>query len=490
MKSAFQKAGVINVAVFWKKNRKNDTVIDNGLQEKQLIDDIPEQVSLNASQEVMGVTTVSEEGMLPSEEFRSQRKIDSKRNASRVFSLFLAEAILLIAGFAGFSHFDLQNRSLREMGNRLTGQIALRTGTYTGETDFGWFDGNGEFAFKTGSLYTGLWDENHIEGEGILKSPSEGEYDGEFKDGKKDGEGTFTWSDGSVYEGQWKNDQMSGKGVYTGTGTLVFDGTFKDNAFETGHCTFDNSTGTYDVTYRDGKIQNAIIQFNDGATYDGTVSETALEGTGVFTFPDGDKYEGSFADNKRSGSGTYTWTSGDVYVGEWASDNISGKGVYTFASGNKLEGTFKNNVLTDGTYTASNDFGTYTFKFSGGKATHATISLKDGTRYEGGMKDDQLTGTAQITYGNGDSYSGGVIDGQKSGSGVYKWKNGASYDGSWSSDKMDGRGTYTYPSGQTGYKLTGSFSNGVPNGSCTYYVTATESYQTEWENGRCVKVSE
>lgn len=478
------------MAIFGKKKRTEGLQAEE-IQEQQLIDTISEQVSAQVMpQEIMGETTVVEEGMLPSEEYSKQRKVERSRSIPRIISLFLAEAVLLVAGFAGFSHFDLQNRAIREMGNRLTGEISLRTGTYTGETDFGWFDGTGEFAFKTGSLYTGLWEDNQIEGEGILKSPTEGEYDGEFKNGLKNGTGTFTWSDGSVYEGEWKNDQMSGQGVYKGAGKLVFDGTFKDNAFQTGHCTFENATGSYDVTYRDGKIQNAKIQFSDGATYDGTCGETALEGNGVFNFPDGDKYEGSFSDNKRNGSGTYTWTSGDEYVGEWASDNISGNGIYTFANGNKLEGTFKDNVLTDGTYTASNDFGTYTFKFSAGKATNATITLKDGTRYEGGMKDDKLTGTAQITYGNGDSYSGGVIDGQKSGSGVYTWKNGASYDGAWSGDTMDGRGTYTYPSGQAGFKLTGSFSKGVPNGKCTYYVSATESYETDWENGKCVKVSE
>ena len=440
---------------------------------------------------MMGETTLIEEGMLPSEEYRTQRSKDRARSISRVFSLFLVEAILLAVGFVGISHFDLQHRTFREFENRLTDQIALKMGTYSGETDFGWFDGTGEFAFKTGAFYEGSWDDNQIVGEGVLKSPSEGEYEGEFKNGQKNGKGIFTWTDGSVYEGQWKNDRMTGQGVYKGVGNLVFTGTFKDNAFETGHCTFDNVTGEYDITYRDGRIQKARIKFSDGSLYDGTCEETALEGTGIYTYSDGDKYDGSFAKNKKSGLGTYTWTNGDVYIGEWADDSITGKGTYAFANGNKLEGTFKNSSLIDGTYTASNDFGTYSFIFSNGEASSAVISLKDGTRYEGGMKDDELSGRAQITYGNGDSYSGSVVNGLKSGSGVYTWSNGASYDGSWSNDTMDGKGTYTYPSsGLTGYKLTGSFSNGVPDGICTYYASASESYETEWKNGKCVKVSE
>ena len=440
--------------------------------------------------ELMGETTVTEKGMMPSEEYRMQRKKDRTHSFFRVFSLFLVEAAILAVGFVGISHFDLQHRTFREVENRLTDQIALKTGTYSGETDFGWFDGTGEFSFKTGSFYEGSWDDNQIVGEGVLKSPSEGEYNGEFKNGKKNGMGTFTWADGSIYEGMWKNDQMSGKGVYKGAGTLAFTGTFKKSAFETGRCTFENTTGVYDITYRDGKIQKAKIQFKDGSSYDGTCLETALEGTGKYTYSDGDKYEGSFDDNKRSGSGTYTWVNGDVYAGEWTDDSITGKGVYTFKNGNKLEGIFEDNILTDGTYTASNDFGTYSFVFSDGEAISAVIALKDGTRYEGEMKNDQLTGKAQITYGNGDSYSGSVVNGVKSGSGVYKWSNGASYDGSWSDDTMDGRGTYNYPSGLVGYRLTGDFAKGVPNGKCTYYASASESYQTEWENGKCVKVIE
>ena len=55
---------------------------------------------------------------------------------------------------------------------------------------------------------------------------------------------------------------------------------------------------------------------------------------------------------------------------------------------------------------------------------------------------------------------------------------------------MNGQGTYFYSDKETGYKLTGNFEKGVPNGECQYYMTETEKYKTDWNNGKCVKIYE
>ena len=74
--------------------------------------------------------------------------------------------------------------------------------------------------------------------------------------------------------------------------------------------------------------------------------------------------------------------------------------------------------------------------------------------------------------------------------GTYTWSDGASYDGDWKNDKMEGKGTYMYPDDEDGYSLVGEFSEGVPDGDCTYYVTSSEKYETTWSNGICEKVTE
>ena len=127
--------------------------------------------------------------MMPGEVYRQQRKQEKTKAVLRIVSLLLVEAILLGLGFWGVRHYDLQNRSLRQLQKQLTGQISLRTGTYTGETDFGWFDGTGNFAFRSGCDYSGEWKDNRFNGKGELKTPTEGVYEGGYLDGKRNGVG-------------------------------------------------------------------------------------------------------------------------------------------------------------------------------------------------------------------------------------------------------------------------------------------------------------
>ena len=55
---------------------------------------------------------------------------------------------------------------------------------------------------------------------------------------------------------------------------------------------------------------------------------------------------------------------------------------------------------------------------------------------------------------------------------------------------MEGKGTYYYAESESGVKLTGTFKEGEPEGKCTYYVSDSEHYETDWANGRCVKIYE
>ena len=96
-----------------------------------------------------------------------------------------------------------------------------------------------------------------------------------------------------------------------------------------------------------------------------------------------------------------------------------------------------------------------------------------------------------MTYSNGDTYLGTAKNGKWSGKGKYTWKNGAYYDGDWSDGQMNGNGTLYYAESQNGYKLVGTFKDGKPSGVCTYYPdknTPSKTYNTTWENGKCVKV--
>lgn len=385
---------------------------------------------------------------------------------------------------------ELHTRVVREFEINNTGKIKLASGEYVGETEFGYFHGIGEFSFKTGTLYSGEWEENQIKGSGILNIPIEGTYEGDFSYSQKNGQGKFTWNDGTIYEGEWKDDQMHGQGKYLSIDNVSYIGTFKDNKFYDGTCTFENNTGKYLLSYKEGTIDNAEISFTDGTTYSGDATTDNLYGIGTMIFPNEDEYSGSFENGKRNGQGVYKWASGESYDGEWSNDQMTGTGTYIYYDGSKASGTFAGNLFTDGTYEVDNEFGEYRFTIVKGEPIQAIIKLDDGTTYNGAMSGGKLNGSAQIKYSNGDTYNGNVSDGQKHGQGRYTWKSGASYDGSWKEDKMSGMGTYMYPDSEKGYKLTGEFENGKPDGTCQYYVSLSEHYKTDWSNGKCVKIYE
>lgn len=392
--------------------------------------------------------------------------------------------------FSTVNQKNIQHRIFNELEMRMLKEITMETGTYTGETDFGYFSGDGTFEFKSGVVYSGTWKNNMLNGKGIIKIPAEGEYDGDFLNSQKEGEGTFKWLDGSVYTGEWKADKMNGRGKYTSFDNVVYDGSFKDNLFESGICTFSNETGDYTLKFKDCGIDNCEVLFTDKTTYVGTCNLESITGSGIMKFSNKDEYNGNFSNNMREGKGTYTWKSGDKYDGDWSADKMNGEGNYTFKNGSEISGTFKDNKFINGNYKVKNDFGDYDFKIENSTPVEVDMKLKDGTSYSGPVKNGKLSGQANIKYSNGDKYSGDVSDGKKSGQGKYIWKNGASYDGEWKADKMDGRGTYMYPSKSDGYKLTGQFKNGNPNGKCDYYTSANNNYETDWSDGRCVKIYE
>lgn len=432
----------------------------------------------------------NENMVLSGEDYENVMK-HRKKIAILGFSLlFVIEAVIGVFFEYKIISKNLCYRVIKEHEMCSSGEIQLAQGVYYGDTDFGYFDGEGQFDFVTGTEYTGKWKDNQIEGDGTLHIPSEGTYQGEFLASQKCGQGVFTWEDGVVYDGEWKDDQMCGKGTYTTPDGVVYSGTFKNNAFQEGSCSFANSTGSYILTFQEGVIDKVLIEYADESTYEGTCDNFGLNGNGIMTFASGDIYEGAFAEGYRNGQGVYTWVSGDKYVGEWVDDQMSGSGTYTYCDGNYASGTFESNMFVSGSYYVENNFGIYKFTIENSKPIAVEMSLTDGTSYSGDMTDGKLTGEAQIQYSNGDKYSGSVSDGQKSGQGTYNWTSGASYDGKWDEDQMNGTGKYFYSEKEKGYKLSGDFKNGKPDGECQYYVDESTYYKTDWTNGKCVKIYE
>ena len=116
--------------------------------------------------------------MQPFEEYSQTVKIFKKKNRF-IAIVFLIEFLIYSFFIMSIDAYDLHYRVTKEVENSITGENKFLTGVYTGETDFGYFIGDGTFEYKTGTVYVGTWKDNYMQGKGILNIPDEGIYEGE-----------------------------------------------------------------------------------------------------------------------------------------------------------------------------------------------------------------------------------------------------------------------------------------------------------------------
>ncbi|WZN59997.1 hypothetical protein HKI87_02g15250 [Chloropicon roscoffensis] len=84
---------------------------------------------------------------------------------------------------------------------------------------------------------------------------------------------------------------------------------------------------------------------------------------------------------------------------------------------------------------------------TGSHVTWESVSWKDGSKYEGLVKDGRCHVRGVLRYANGDRYEGEYKDNRMEGLGVYVWKNGAVYRGEWRKNDMHGCGVKLIPKG-------------------------------------------
>ena len=410
----------------------------------------------------------------------SAAKQKIRRKLVFLLVIFLLTAFLVIGIYTRFFI-----RGSYEIQKALNNEISIGSGSYSGETDFGVFSGQGTFMFGTGDQYIGEWSNYQFNGYGELQNPEVGHYTGSFLDGHKHGTGTFTWVDGDSYSGEWQYDSIHGEGEYDFSNGDSLEGVFENGMFISGAYISENAL-EFIIKYKDGESTSAWIAFSDGTIYEGGFADSAISGYGEMRYANGDTYAGEYVSSKRCGDGTYTWSFGDVYVGKWTNDKMDGDGKYTFASDVVLSGHFKNNDFISGEYYSD----VFIYQIESKNPIGITFEFENGLKYSGGFSSGSINGEGEMVFPSGDIYVGDFVNGNRHGNGTYTWCNGATYTGYWQNDEMHGAGTYKYVSNSDGYKLDGSFENGVPNGECKYYTSSTKYYVTTWQNGSCIKVTE
>ncbi len=99
-------------------------------------------------------------------------------------------------------------------------------------------NGKGILIFSNGNKYEGMWEDDNIHGEGVL-TRVDGSiiYKGDWINSKRHGVGIFIWTNGDRYEGDWKDDKQDGVGVFTRLDGYTYKGMWK-NGKKHGQITF------------------------------------------------------------------------------------------------------------------------------------------------------------------------------------------------------------------------------------------------------------
>ncbi|XP_017331242.1 MORN repeat-containing protein 2 [Ictalurus punctatus] len=90
--------------------------------------------------------------------------------------------------------------------------------------------GFGTQTSSSGTMYTGEWNDDKMNGSGTLSHPSGAVYKGQFRDNTYHGSGTYHFPDGTKYSGTFSNNRLEGEGEFTDLEGLVWTGNFHGKA--------------------------------------------------------------------------------------------------------------------------------------------------------------------------------------------------------------------------------------------------------------------
>lgn len=296
------------------------------------------------------------------------------------------------------------------------------------------------FYYPNGDSYTGVVDE----------------------DNQRQGHGRYTEQrTGSTYEGDWKDNMRHGKGVLL-TATAKYSGEFVNDRRE-GHGTLiSNDSSSYSGQFFQGAFDGVgTLCESNGRVYVGGWERGVRHGENCTeTYADGTVFLGRFERGERHGFGTLVEHIGGkvLYSGDWSHDEMDGQGVRVWRDGalsgsggkkqfQKYEGGLKNGQMSG----------------------HGTLTTQQGLTVEGEwQRNTPLGGQWKITYKDGSFFSGeaqSVRDGKSSSSssssseqsslpvphgfGTMKYKNGDEYSGTFVEGKRHGRGTCAFGNGDT-----------------------------------------
>lgn len=213
-----------------------------------------------------------------------------------------------------------------------------------------------------------------------------------------------------------------------------------------------------------GKIdgQGELRFFKNGVQtmlYRGDMRNGMREGRGVQE-QNGERYEGELKGNLWAGKGTHNLANGDRYVGDFAEgQGMHGRGAYYWKDGTRYEGEMIENKVTG----------------------YGTKWHTNGDRQEGQFVDNAAQGRGRYYWPSGARYEGEFRDHKFNGKGVYVWPNGDRYEGDFVNSKKTGRAVIKHANGDF---REGEFIDGLQTGKGIFILADGEKYEGEFRSGK------
>ena len=196
-------------------------------------------------------------------------------------------------------------------------------------------------------------------------------------------------------------------------------------------------------------------------------------------------YEGEInEENKKHGQGILTTTE-YVRKGTWRNGEFTGWGRESRRNKEVLEGKFINGYLNGKGIFKNSKNSLYTGDFVNSKREGMGELYTNRIHYIGEFKGDKLEGKGFIEFlKEGHKFQGDFKNNEINGRGIFQWKNGDMYEGDMTDGKMNGHGIYKYANGQI---YEGEYINGIREGKGRIIINNTVVYDGEFRGGHRVE---
>lgn len=318
--------------------------------------------------------------------------------------------------------------------------------SYHGDWSNGYQHGIGEFQFENHekfASYKGEWKEGKMGGKGKFVYKNGDIYDGEFEgEGLRHGTGEYIWKmSGMFYRGEWKNDRREGQGELICKEGESCRGSWKNDVME-GRVTI-----RLPPTAHEGRGLTKIGDFSE-VEWMGNLSECCFKG--VFTLFSGKSYKGEWLRFRKHGYGESVDADGPIVRGKFFEDNPSGE--MKLIHLNEVKTCYFKNGMMDSPDTKSVKEAEFIWLPAAfdkvGQVQKDNVvrkTLKDGTLYEGGWKDNMPHGKGYIRFPDSTEYKGGFEKGKKHGRGQETAPDKTKYSGTWLMGKKQGEFVVEHP---------------------------------------------